>query len=92
MSEKILKGRGRLYSSDAQRILIDITYEIQENPEWTGTQSGWSGQCTTSTNIAPGKCILQLQDGRKGACTVKPKIMSIGGGTVYSIQGVGKLA
>ena len=91
MAEKILRGRGRLYNSEGPRLLIDITYEIQENPEWVGTQSGWSGQCTTNSNITPGRCIIQLQDGRRGACMVKPKIMSLGGGTVYSVQGTGKL-
>lgn len=92
MGEKILRGRGTLYNTEGARILVKITYEIQENTEWTNTQSGWSGQCTTEGNAALGKCIINLQDGRRGVCLVKPKIMSVGGrGTVYSIQGIGKL-
>jgi hypothetical protein len=92
VSEIILRGRGKLYNSEGARILISVTYEITEKPEWVGTLSGWQGQCTADSNIAPGKCVIQLQDGRRGICMVKPKIMSVGGrGAVYSVQGTGKL-
>lgn len=92
MSEKILRGRGKLYNYEGARVLINISYEIQERSEWSGTKMGWTGQCTTESAIKPGKCVIQLQDGRRGICMVSPKILSVSGrGTVYNVQGIGKL-
>lgn len=93
MADKMLRGKGKLYNSEGARVLVNCTYEIQENPEWTGTKSGWFGQCTTeSSTIRGGKCVLQLQDNRRGVCMVTPKILSVSGrGTVFNVQGMGKL-
>ena len=90
---KTLRGKGKLYDS-RENYIDEITYEIYHKPTNNSVGEEWRGEITPGKGIMPvGNFIIELDDGRKGACTISMNTYSSFGLVVdsFSIEGTGPL-
>jgi hypothetical protein len=90
---QILRGKGKIYDS-SNNYLDEVTYEIFHKPAIESKKPEWWGEITPNRDIMPtGNYIIELDDGRKGRCTIKIKTTSSFGLVVdsYNLEGNGAL-
>ena len=94
MDTDILRGKGSLRTRDDKELVADVVYHVSEKPETEHTERKWWGGFTFDRLIAPSKYIIELEDGRKGTCSLRVN-MQAGRGLItiyrYSFQGSGSL-
>jgi hypothetical protein len=95
MSTDILRGAGSLRASDDKGFVAAITYQLWEKPRTEATPGEWWGNFTLDHIIDSGEYIIELEDGRKGTCSIRANISRVRGlGNIYryNFQGSGLLA
>ena len=95
MSTDILRGAGSLRAAGDEKFVANITYLLWENPETESNNIGWWGNFTLDHIIGSGEYIIELEDGRKGTCSIRANIQRVRGlGNIYryNCQGSGLLA
>ena len=94
MNTDILRGKGSLRTPDDKELVADVVYHVSEKPETEHTERKWWGGFTFDRLIAKGKYIVELEDGRKGACFLRVNMQG-GRGLItvynYSFEGSGSL-
>ena len=94
MSTNIIRGTGSLRASNDQNIVAAITYQLWEKPPTENTLGEWWGNFTLDHFIDSGEYIIELEDGREGACSIRANIQrarGIGNIYRYSFQGSSSL-
>ena len=95
MSTNILRGAGRLRTSKDEEVVATVTYQLWETPPTEDTPGEWWGTFTLDHMINKGEYIIELEDGRKGTCSIRANIQRVRGlGNIYryNCQGSGLLA
>ena len=95
MSTNIVRGAGSLRASNGEKFVAAITYQLWEKPPTENTLGEWWGNFTLDHIIDSGQYTIELEDGRKGACSIRANIQRVRGlGNIYrySFQGSGLLA
>ncbi len=88
-----LRGKGKIYDSRTD-YLDEVTYEIYIKSPNESNGGKWWGEITPDKGIMPvGNYIIELEDGRKGACVTKMRTNSSFGLVVdsFSLEGTGPL-
>jgi hypothetical protein len=90
---QVLKGKGKIYDID-ENYMDEVAYEIhQETPGKNGSGE-WRGEITLDNCVKlTGKCIIELDDGRRVPCLTIMKTTSSFDLAFdhYEIQGAGAL-
>ena len=85
MDTDVLRGEGSLCSSDdAKEFISAITYQLWEKPQAENAPGEWWGNLALDRLIDSGEYIIELEDGRKGTCSIRANIQRVPGrGTIY---------
>ena len=95
MDTDILRGTGNLRASNDENFVAAITYQLWERPPTENTLGEWWGNFALDHIIDSGEYIIELEDGRKGTCSIRANIQRVRGlGNIYryNCQGSGLLA
>ena len=94
MSTDIFRGAGSLRTSNDEGFIAAITYQLWEQPPAEDTPGEWWGNFTLDHIIDSGEYIIELEDRRKGTCSIRANIQRVRGlGNIYryNFQGSGLL-
>ena len=75
MSTRVKLGRGKLYLAGSEQFVGMIDYQIYE--ELAGWAGHWWGELTLTESLSiheSGKYIIELEDGRKGRCSLIKRV------------------
>ena len=95
MDTDILRGTGSLRAAGDKKLVTNITYQLWEKPPTEHAPGEWWGNFTLDHIINSGEYIIELEDGRKGTCSIRANIQRVRGlGNIYryNCQGSGLLA
>ena len=70
MNLPIIGGKGKLYDASNRELVTEINYQMREKPSGEGAPGEWWGGFILEEVIEQGDYLIELEDGRKGTCTV----------------------
>jgi hypothetical protein len=89
-----VRGRGKIYDAEGT-FLSEVDYEIHYRNSVQNSGREWRGEITPDNGIMPsGNHIIELEDGRRGPCTIGINTYSSFGLVVdsFDVEGTGPLA
>jgi hypothetical protein len=95
MSTDVFRGAGSLRAPDDKGFIAAITYQLWEKPPTETARGEWWGNFTLDHIIGSGEYIIELEDGRRGTCSIRANIQRVRGiGNIYryNFEGSGLLA
>lgn len=87
------RGKGEIYDSK-MTYLSEVVYDIYDKSPAGDSGADWRGEITPDNGIMPmGSHIMELDDGRRGTCTIKINTYSSFGLVVdsFEVEGTGPL-
>ena len=90
---QILRGKGKIYDIN-ENYIDEVTYDIYDRSSSESFIVEWQGEITPGNGIMPvGNHIIELDDGRRGACIISIKATSSFGLVVdrYNVEGISPL-
>ena len=70
MSTPIISGKGNLRTPDGKGLVAEVNYQMREKPSTDNSPGEWWGGFILDEFIEQGDYVIELEDGRSGACKV----------------------
>lgn len=96
LTTRLINGRGKLYDADRGQVIATVTYQIWRKPATEHTQEKWWGGFALEHMIGEcSRCIIELEDGRKGTCFIQVRTAQCVPGFAtfyhYNLRGINAL-